>query len=309
MIPPTATRVSRFVLVVSDPSEASAFFETAFDAVPVGAEEGDAAYAALLGLPGARTRQRIVRIGEQEIGLLAFDPPGRPYPSESGSTDLWFQHFAIIVSDMEAAYARLRGTGRFAAISDGPQVLPPATGSVSAFKFRDLEGHPLELLAFPVGRGPAYWEAKRASGLFLGIDHSAVAVGDTAHSRAFFEATLGLRLGSQSENQGPEQSRMDAVPNARVTVSGLLPVEAPPHVELLGYTIGPRRPIDAATTSADIAATHLVLETGDLAGIVEAMTEAQARFISPGIVTLADGARAIMVLDPDGHRIVVRQRA
>jgi hypothetical protein len=32
-----------------------------------------------------------------------------------------------------------------------------------------------------------------------------------------------------------------------------------------------------------------------------------ARFVSPGIVTLADGTRAACVLDPDGHRLVIEQ--
>ena len=303
------TRLARLVLVVSDPSESSAFFQAAFDAVPVGREEGDEAQAVLLGLPGVRMHQSVVRIGAQEVGLLAFDPPGRPYPQESGSTDLWFQHFAIIVSDMDAAYARLRGVGRFTPISDGPQVLPPSSGSVVAFKFRDAEGHPLELLAFPVGKGPPAWETKRASGLFLGIDHSAIAVGNTARSRSFFESAFGLRLDQQSENAGPEQSALDAVPDAQVTVSGMVPAMVPPHVELLGYKVGPRRPIDESTTSSDIAATHIILETTDLAGVVETLIAAEARFISPGIVLLPDGARAIMVLDPDGHRFVVRQPA
>ena len=88
-----------------------------------------------------------------------------------------------------------------------------------------------------------------------------------------------------------------------------MPEHAPPHVELLGYHVGSRRPIDPATTSADIAATHIVLETTDLASIVETLTVLRAPFISPGIVTLEDGALAVMVLDPDGHRLVVIQPA
>ena len=106
---------------------------------------------------------------------------------------------------------------------------------------------------------------------------------------------------------GEAASRMDAVPEARVTVTGLMPAGAPPHLELLGYHVGARRPIAGATTSRDIAATHLVLETPDLAAVVDALERAGARFVSPGIVTMADGAQAIMVLDPDGHRLVVRQ--
>ena len=304
------TRIRRFVLVVAVLADAETFFEDAFDAVLIDRGHAGDATASLLGRPDARIGRTRLRLGDEEIELLAFDPPGRPYPRGATSTDLCFQHFAIIVSDMDAAYARLRTVGRVTSISTGgPVVLPPASGSVSAFKFRDADGHPLELLAFPSGGGPPAWEGKRADGLFLGIDHSAISVADTARSPAFFEQAFGLRLGQRTESHGEEQARMDAVPDARVTVSGLMPAQAPPHVELLGYHVGVRRPIDPATTSADIAATHLVLETADLASVVETLTALRATFISPGVVTLEDGALAVSVLDPDGHRFIVTQPA
>ena len=307
---PSIARIERFALVVSVLADAETFFTEAFDAVVVERGTAGGATAALLGVPDARVERVLLRIGEEAVELLAFDPPGRPMPSGGTSTDIWFQHFAIIVSDMDAAYARLRTVGRYTPISaDGPVVLPPASGSVSAFKFRDGDGHPLELLAFPPGAGPPAWERRRGDGLFLGIDHSAISVADTARSTAFLEQSFGLRLGQRTENRGGEQSRMDAVPDASVTVSGLMPEHAPPHVELLGYHVGSRRPIDPATTSADIAATHFVLETADLASVVETLTVLRATFISPGIVKLDDGAPAIAVLDPDGHRFVVVQAA
>ena len=308
MSTPQISRIAGFALVVDEIVEAELFFEEAFDFVTLERRVGDAGYAELLGVPDARVRETIMALGDERLSLLAFDPPGRPYPPGSTSTDLWFQHLAIIVSDMNKAYANLVAAGRFTPISEGgPVALPPASGGVTAFKFRDADGHPLELLEFPRGKGPEAWESKRGDGVFLGIDHSAVAVGDSARSIAFFEQTLGLKLGPQSENVGPEQSRMDDVPDARVTVSGMMPHAAPPHLELLGYHVGTRRRIDGATTSRDIAATHVVLETAGLATIVEALTRAAARFVSPGVVTLADGVQAIMVLDPDGHRLVVRQ--
>ena len=246
-------------------------------------------------------------LGEQDIVLLQFDPPGRPYPPGSTSSDLWFQHFAIIVSDMAAAYAQLEAAGRFTPISQGGPVTLP--GGIEAFKFRDLDGHPLELLAFPKDGGPEPWQDRRGRDLFLGIDHSAISVGDTAVSTRFFEGCFGLTQSEQQENKGPEQSRMDDVADARVIVTGLAPENPPPHVEMLGYLVGERRPIDGATRSDDIAATHFVLETETLEPIVEALTAGSVRFVSPGIVTFADGRRAIMVLDPDGHRFVIEEKA
>ena len=308
MAVPSITRVRRFALVVSDLVASELFLDEAFDFVTVERSAKDPAYATLLGLPDVEVRRTLMRLGDQEVMLLAFDPPGAPYPADSTSTDLWFQHFAIIVSDIDAAHARLKANGRFTPISEsGPVDLPASSGGVTAFKFRDADGHPLELLAFPKGEGPPAWEDKRGDGLFLGIDHTAIAVGDTARSIAFFETCFGLTLGPQTENEGEAQSRVDAVPDARVSVTGLMPAAAPPHLELLGYHVGSRRPIAGATTSRDTAATHVVMETPDLAAIVDALERANARFVSPGVVTLSDGAQAIMVLDPDGHRFVVQQ--
>ena len=305
---PEITRIASIALVVDDIAEAELFFEEAFDFVTLERRIGDRALAELYGVPDAGVRETIMALDEQRLSLLAFDAPGAPYPHGSTSSDLWFQHFAIIVSDMDAAYAQLVASKRFTPISEGrPIVLPESSGGVAAFKFRDGDGHPLELLAFPAGKGPESWERKRGEGLFLGIDHSAIAVADTARSIAFFERAFGLSLGAQTENEGIEQARMDAVPDARVTVSGLMPKHAPAHLELLGYHVGTRRPISGATTSRDLAATHLVLDTPDLAAVVDALERIDARFVSPGIVTQADGAPAIMVLDPDGHRFVVRQ--
>ena len=308
MTSPQTTRIAHVALVVADVMEAELFFEEAFDFVTLERHVGDRAQAALYGVPDAVFRETIMALDEQRLSLLSFDPPGAPYPHASTSSDLWFQHFAIIVSDMNFAYAQLVAAGRFTPISEsGPVDLPASSGGVTAFKFRDADGHPLELLAFPKGEGRPAWEDKRGDGLFLGIDHTAISVGDTARSVSFFETCFGLTLGPQTENAGEEQSRMDAVPGARVTVTGLMPAAAPPHLELLGYHVGSRRPIAGATTSRDIAATHVVLETPDLATVVDALERANARFVSPGVVTLADGAQAIMVLDPDGHRFVVQQ--
>ena len=305
---PSISAIDRIALVVADRDEAEHFFREAFAFDTVERRPPDEALARLLGLPGARAGETLMRLGAQTIALLAFDPPGRPYPNGSNATDLLFQHFAIIVSDMPAAYRHLQSVGRFTPISeDGPRLLPPRSGSVSAFKFRDSEGHPLELLGFPEGQGPAHWRDKAGKGLFLGIDHSAISVADTAASIAFYQTCLGLALGEQTENTGAEQARMDAVPDAAVTVTGLDPVNTPPHVELLGYHVGTRRPIADDTRGNDVAASLFVLRTESLATIVEALTAAKARFISPGIVTLATKEQAIAVLDPDGHRLVVIQ--
>ena len=63
----------------------------------------------------------------------------------------------------------------------GPVTLPKSAGGVTAVKFRDPEGHPLEFLQFPRGANPDW----KGTGV-MGIDHSAVSVSDVAASRRFY---------------------------------------------------------------------------------------------------------------------------
>src|SRR3954447_12837395 len=66
---------------------------------------GDA-YEHLYGVFGMRLRVVRMRLGAEHIELLQFlAPRGRPTPVDSRSNDRWFQHVAIIVSDMDEAYA------------------------------------------------------------------------------------------------------------------------------------------------------------------------------------------------------------
>ena len=220
-------------------------------------------------------------LGQEVIELLQFDQPGRPYPDAASSSDLRFQHFAIVVADMTLAYQRLCSVGGWSEIStDGPRHLPPSSGGVVAFKFRDTDGHPLELLAFPEQKIPTHWQARSKAGLFLGIDHSAISVSDSARSIAFYEA-LGLRAASRSVNSGWEQAHLDGLSDPHVEVTALDPRQATPHVEILCYQ-------SAAHTGKqilhhnDIAATRLVFETA----------------ASPDAA-----ASSHALVDPDGHHI------
>src|SRR5689334_5670367 len=117
-------------------------------------------YEHLFGVFGVRLRSVRLRLGDEYIELVQFlAPRGRPFPTDSRSNDRWFQHIAIIVSDMPAAYSRLRSFNVEHA-SSGPQRLPdwnPNAGGIEAFYFRDPDGHYLEVLAFPPGKGLAKW--------------------------------------------------------------------------------------------------------------------------------------------------------
>jgi catechol 2,3-dioxygenase-like lactoylglutathione lyase family enzyme len=223
-------------------------------------------------------------LGGEVIELLQFDRPGRPYPATASVSDLCFQHFAVVVTDMALAYQHICSMGGWSPIStDGPQQLPSSSGGVTAFKFRDPDGHPLELLAFPAGHLPAHWKARSNNELFLGIDHSAISVFDSARSIAFYQR-LGLRAAARSQNSGAEQEHLDGVSRPHVDVTALEPRQATPHLELLRYRSATRdEKIELCNN--DVAATRLVFEA------------AQSCYGAP--------AQKQGLIDPDGHHLLI----
>jgi catechol 2,3-dioxygenase-like lactoylglutathione lyase family enzyme len=116
-------------------------------------------YDHLQGVFGSHFRIVHMRLGDQIIELTHYvsPPDGRPIPVPSRSNDLWFQHVAIVVSDMDQAYEILQ-RHQVRQISPEPQTIPasnvPAAG-IKAIKFRDPDNHDLELLWFPPDKGAA----------------------------------------------------------------------------------------------------------------------------------------------------------
>ena len=74
-------------------------------------------------------------------------------PTPSFAPHPRFQRAAIVARDLDAAWRRLMAFQPVSITIGGPQRLPERAGSVAAFKFRDPDGHSLELIAFPVGTG------------------------------------------------------------------------------------------------------------------------------------------------------------
>lgn len=291
-----AWRIMRISLTTAAPETTARFYREALGFEEIGIERrGGNAFERLMGLPGAQAHVVLLRLGRQEVEFVAFDQPGRPYPLGSTSNDRWFQHMAIVVSDMQAAYARLSALSGWTPISlAGPQRLPKNSGGVTAFKFRDPEGHPLELLEFPPERMPPLWQGLSRHDPFRGIDHSAIVVADTTASLSFYE-NLGFFVTSRSLNQGIEQEQLDAISGARVEVMALQQVAYEvPHLELLSYFCPPTAQSTVATLhSNDVAATRLVLNP-------VRRGEPDRVFGAPG-----DGARESMLHDPDGHSLVL----
>lgn len=309
-----ALRIVTLSMPTADLDRAVAFYTRALGFTEAATRAlGGEGFARTTGLRGATARAATLTLGRQHIELVEFEQPGVPYPPGSTSPDLWFQHFAIVVADMGAAWAQLERAGGWTPISDaGPQHLPASSGGVDAVKFRDPDGHPVELLAFPPDATPAKWrDAPAASAPFLGIDHSAIAVADTARSEEFYTGLLGLTVGDRSTNRGAAQERLDGTFNSLVEVTPLQPVDRDgPHLELLCNRVpSTGRPIPVDTRAADIAATRLLLGVDDLAAAVDAAMERRLRFVTPGTVAGEDGRPVALLRDPDGHLLQLFESA
>jgi catechol 2,3-dioxygenase-like lactoylglutathione lyase family enzyme len=266
-------------------------------------------YDQLEGVFGANMRIVHLKLGEQIIELTQYvsPPDGRPIPVPSRSNDLWFEHMAIVVSDMAKAYQVLQ-RHQVRQISPDPQTIPPSNvpaAGIKVLKFRDPDHHDLELLWFPPGKGAPRWH--QAGGrLFLGIDHTALTVSDTGASLAFYRDLLGMKVVGRSLNTGPTQAYLDNVFGARVRVTAVSPPDEPPHVEFLDYETPPGgRPMPLDTGANDIWHWQTSLVVGDVQAAADALRAAGVRFVSPDVIALPDPglgfSKAITVLDPDGH--------
>jgi catechol 2,3-dioxygenase-like lactoylglutathione lyase family enzyme len=270
-------------------------------------------YERLQGVFGLRMRVARLRLGDEQIELTQYlAPEGRPLPADARSNDRSFQHVAIIVSDMEKAYARLR-EHKVRHASTGPQRLPDwnkDAGGIEAFYFKDPDGHALEILEFPPDKGSPKWRKKDR--LFLGIDHTAIVVGDTEASLRLYRDLLGLRVAGGAENYGTEQEHLNNVFGARLRITALKAGEGP-GIEFLEY-LAPRdgRPAPADLRANDLAHWQTTLVADEVEGAVRPLLAARVLFVSPGAIALREGAlgflKGLMFRDPDGHALRVVQK-
>jgi catechol 2,3-dioxygenase-like lactoylglutathione lyase family enzyme len=304
-----AAAIDRVTLIVSDLDRTEKDYVQTLGASVERRDDIEPSMTRVLRIPHARGRRSLLRLGRERIELLEFtDIMGRPYPPDSTSTDLWFQHLAIIVDDMTCAYQQVMANRRFRPISrQGPVRLPDSSGGVTAFKFRDHDGHPLELLAFPAGRVPAEWLTENGAGPFLGVDHTAIAISDTAISARFFGSVFGFSVGTRTENRGPEQEALDDVDDVRVSVTRIAPDLPTPRLELLHYHSGTRRAIPPDTASNDITATHCVVRVASLGATAAALAPHGTFMVEDDVMELRGGVRAVLITGPDGHRFLVEE--
>jgi catechol 2,3-dioxygenase-like lactoylglutathione lyase family enzyme len=272
------------------------------------------AYDKMQGVFNSNMRVVHLRLGEQIVELTEYvsPPTGRPIPVPSYSNDAWFEHMAIVVSDMDAAYKVLQDH-QVRQISAYPITIPksnPGAAGIRAIKFRDPERHDLELIYFPPGHGDPLWQ-RPTTRLFLGVDHTAMTVESTASEVLFYRDLLGLQVGGVTLNSGQTQEVLDNLFNDTCQVTELMPSSAPAHIELLDYKTPPGgRRMPADTAANDLWHWQTTLVTKDIAAVTGRLRSAEVRFVTPDVLTIPVEAqaqlgfkRAVMVRDPSGHAI------
>lgn len=267
----------------------------------------------LAGQFGIHFKTARLQLGTEFIELTDYlTSGGRSIPEDAKSNDLFFQHIAIVVSDMDRAYTRLRSFG-VEHVSTAPQTLPvsiPAAAGIRAFYFHDPDRHNLELIYFPKGKGQDRWQQAKGR-LFLGIDHTAIGIRNTDSSLRFYQAFLGIERKGDSWNQGIEQAHLNFVENASLHITGLRSSQGP-GIEFLQYiNPGPGRTYPADSRVDDIWHWQTILVADHPENLFGQLRNQGYHLVSTRLSRIHTSgnrsALAFLVRDPDGHALLIRE--
>ena len=302
-----ALQVTAVAITVENLEREVAFFTDILAFKQVKTETWSREQAAKLFGVHAAVQVVTLQLGTEQIRLMDFEgPDARPAPADTRSNDLWFQHIAIVVRDMDAAYQQLL-KHNIIHVSTAPQTLPdylPNAAGIKAFYFRDPEGHHLELIWFPAGKGNPRWQTAAPTAQFLGIDHTAIGISDTEAGMAFYRDGLGLVHCGHSENYGTEQEHLNQVFGARLDINGLH-ADQGFRVEFLRYIAPPGgRPLPADSKPSDLWHYHTEIAVDDLDAMKLKLEKAGYRSVSTAS-TVINGRSAWMLRDADGHAVLL----
>ncbi len=275
-------------------------------------EFSGAEYEKLKGVFGLNIRVVRMQLGDEFIELTDFlTSGGRSIPEDQKSNDLFFQHIAIVVSDMDKAFHQLKKFN-VEYVSTAPQTLPAsniAAAGIKAFYFHDVDEHNLELIYFPKGKGNPKWQSANGK-TFIGIDHTAIAVSSTENSQKFYQDLLGIERKGDSWNLGTEQEHLNNVEGASLHITGFRAASGP-GVEFLQYLKpGPGKNYPADTKADDIWFWQTSLFTNDAEALYAKLKSAGYRFVSKELVHLHTNSlhtKSFIVKDPDGHAMLIME--
>lgn len=266
----------------------------------------DRELAVLLGFESRPVRIQRLRLGLQELELVEAGRTARAYLKSPRSSDLDFQHFAVRCSDIDDAFRRLNSTDHSSPIPlaishdvhchPSPIRLPERSGGVVAFKFRDPDGHPIELLQ-PRGDDTS---GKHVS---PGIDHTAISVSDAVASIAFYSNCLQFAVTARQINVGFEQGLLDQLDDPMLDVISLQTnIHESPHVELLNYLRPEGASSESSPQGSDLSCDRIVMQVDNLDTISSSIG------INASVICNKSGQRCVLLQDPDKHFVLAIER-
>ena len=260
-----------------------------------------------------RLQRWILRLGEETVQIWGWSAGAcAPYPESWGGNDRWFQHICLVSDDL-AAQVEAMATDQLGAISTAPQLLPAwnqAAGGIRAFKFKDPDGHPLELLQFPADKGDPRWhQDQQPDGRPKGVDHSAISIASTDQSVAFYRDILGFHIKGQCVNSGIEQDRLDGLDNTRVAITGLGPESGAMGLEFLNYQSPSGGRDRKSPLWSDLCDRKLLLKATNLQALHgQLFTDHSHNHCSPLVPldpALFGASHGFTVRDPDQHGLLL----
>ena len=276
------------------------------------AEYKGESFEKLQGVFGLNMRVVRLQLGDEFIELTDYlTTGGRSIPEDAKSNDLFFQHIAIVVSDMDKAFQQVKKYN-VEYVSTAPQTLPksiPAAEGIKAFYFHDPDNHNLELIYFPKGKGQDKWQKSNGK-IFLGIDHTAIGVSSTENSHHFYMNLLGVERKGDSWNKGMEQEHLNNVEGASLHITGYRAL-AGPGIEFLQYiNPGPGRSYPKDSRSDDIWHWQTTLIVNDAETLFSKLKATNPVFVSKEIVYQQLNRTqtiSFIVRDPDGHALLIKE--
>jgi len=307
------TKIEAVGITVKDMQQSLKFYTEVLGFKKVSDHEykGDG-YEKLEGVFGLNIRVARLQLGDEFIELTDYlTTGGRSIPEDAKSNDLFFQHIAIVVSDMDKAFQQVKKYN-VEFVSTAPQTLPksiPAAEGIRAFYFHDPDDHNLELIFFPTGKGQEKWQHSNGK-IFLGIDHTAIGVSSTENSHKFYNDLLGVERKGDSWNKGMEQEHLNNVEGASLHITGYRSA-AGPGIEFLQYiNPGPGRTYPKDSRADDIWHWQTTLIVDDAESLYRKLSDAGYNLISKEVVHQNINnvhSKSFIVRDPDGHAMLIKE--
>jgi len=271
----------------------------------------DASLNRLYGIRGARSRvARMVldsSVSGQPFVVYLRELKGIRRRSLAGyvAWEPGASHFGMVVPDAAALWAQLKADGMLWARSWGGELIPLPGQTQGALAYiTDPDGLDIEIINQHPPM-PAQDGRPASPAALPGFHHIGLIVLDSDKARAFYGDLLGGRL---QTSVAPWMSGdfTDSVVGGHGNVlrfynEAFAQVNAPAssmNFELVEFQ-NRKKPVDAYGI-ADIGVGYVALQVQGLDALLARAKAANARVVSTrGIVTLEDGARAVLIRDPD----------